>query len=63
MKTIDIKGQSRNGLGKKATRELRKAVTGIEGLREGDVLTTYLSNGKVQSVIKNCEKYEEDDVL
>lgn len=25
MKTIDIKGQSRNGLGKKATRELRKA--------------------------------------
>lgn len=40
-----------------------KAVTGIEGLREGDVLTTYLSNGKVQSVIKNCEKYEEDDVL
>lgn len=40
-----------------------KTVTSVSDLCDGDVLTTYLRDGKVHSVINNCEKYEEDNVL
>lgn len=40
-----------------------KVVTAISGLKKGEKMVTYLSDGKVESVINKTEKYEEGDVL
>ena len=40
-----------------------KAVSSVAGLRKGDTITTYLRDGKVESVINKCEEYEEGNVL
>jgi len=40
-----------------------KVVSSVSGLRKGDAITTYLRDGKVESVINKCEEYEEGNVL
>ncbi len=40
-----------------------KVVTHVSALHKGEKLITYLSDGKVESVIDKTEKYEEGDVL
>lgn len=40
-----------------------KAVSSVASLRKGDVITTYLRDGNVESVINKCEEYEEGNVL
>lgn len=40
-----------------------KVVSSVSSLREGDVITTYLRDGNIQSVINKCEENEEGDDL
>ena len=40
-----------------------KVVSSVANLRKGDVITTYLRDGNVESVINKCEEYEEGNVL
>ena len=40
-----------------------KVVSSVSGLRKGDVITTYLRDGNIQSVINKCEENEKGDDL
>lgn len=40
-----------------------KVVSSLSNLRDGDVLTTFLRDGKVCSIINKCEEYEEGNGL